>query len=55
MSNETFSAETKEKMSLAKLGKNHLRFGLAHSEETKTLISFALSGQNHPMYGKLYR
>jgi group I intron endonuclease len=52
MSNKTFSAETKGKMSLAKLGDNHPMFGLTHSEKTKTLMSLALSGQNHPFYGK---
>jgi group I intron endonuclease len=52
MSNKIFSTEARVKMSLAKLGKNHPRFGLAHSEETKVLMSLALSGQNHPMHGK---
>jgi len=52
MSDKTFSAETKMKMSEAKLGENDPMFGLTHSEETKVLMSLALSGQNHPMYGK---
>jgi group I intron endonuclease len=52
MSDKKLSVETKLKMSLAKLGENHPRFGLAHSEETKALMSLALSGQNHPMHGK---
>lgn len=52
MSDKIFSAETKVKMSLAKLGENHPRFGLAYSKETKVLMSLALSRQNHPMHGK---
>jgi group I intron endonuclease len=54
MSNKEFLPETKEKMSLAKLGKNHPMFGKTHSEETKAKMSLALSRENHPMFGKTH-
>jgi len=39
MSDKTLSAETKERMSLAKLGENSTMFGKTHSEETKAKMS----------------
>jgi group I intron endonuclease len=45
------SAETKAKMSVAKIGKNHPMFDKTHSVKTK--MSLALSGENHPMYNKI--
>ena len=45
------SAETRNKLSELRKGKNNCRNGIRHTEESKHKMSVSKSGKNHPMYG----
>lgn len=55
---QSFSPETRQKMSLARRGKNNPRYGKPVSQETRNKISQAnkgkLAGEKNPMYGKCH-